>query len=468
MIRAGGRVLARTRSFASARSGVYATIQTLLTNVLILGVNVGTGVITARLLGPDGRGAQAAMVLWPQFLAYALTLGLPSSMLYNLKQFPEKASRLFSASLLIGTPLGILATLVGVVFIPRWITEYPTEVVVFAQWLMLTAPVWLLALVFTYILQAREEFGLYNISRYAQPLITLVALVLLAVFYRLTPLNAAMAYVLAIVPIFLWMLVRLWKIYRPSLWDLRPVLGNLTSYGLRSYGVNLFGPIVAGQLDRVLVVGLLQPSLMGLYVVALSLSRILTALQNAVASVFFSKASGRSTDEVITLVGRAVRVSTTGTLLVALGLGLLGPFVMGLVYGPDFLGAVLVFRILLLEAVLGGATWVLAHAFMALDRPGTVSVMQGVGVGLSVPLLLLLIPRYGLAGAGTALLIATAVRLAGVLISFPLILKKPLPKLWPRLADFTTLLVSSPAPSAAESSAEPPAGPLAKDPEENP
>ncbi len=459
-------MLARTRSLASARSGVYATVQTLLANVLILGVNVGTGVITARLLGPDGRGWQAAMVLWPQFLAYALTLGLPSSMLYNIKQSPEKASRLFSAALLMGTPLGLLATLVGVVFIPRWISEYPTEVAHFAQWLMLTAPVWLLALIFTHILQAREEFGLYNISRYAQPLITLFALVVLAGFYKLTPFNAAMAYVLAIVPIFLWMLVRLWRIYRPSLRNLRSVLGNLTSYGLRSYGVNLFGPIVAGQLDRVLVVGLLQPSLMGLYVVALSLSRILNALQNAVASVFFSKASGRGVDEVISLVGRAVRVSTTGTLLVALGLGLLGPYVLGLVYGPDFLGAVAVFRILLLEAVLGGAAWVLAHAFMSLDRPGIVSVMQGVGVGLSVPLLLVLVPRYGLTGAGTALLVATSVRLVGVLASFPLVLKKPLPKLLPRWTDFTTLLVRSPAPPAAEPETSPES--LTKDPEEHP
>ena len=78
-------MLANLRRMAPLSGGMAATVQTLLANVLILGVNFGTGIITARLLGPVGRGEQAAIILWPQFLAYALTLGLPSAMLYNLR-----------------------------------------------------------------------------------------------------------------------------------------------------------------------------------------------------------------------------------------------------------------------------------------------------------------------------------------------------------------------------------------------
>ena len=79
--------------------------------------------------------------------------------------------------------------------------------------------------------------------------------------------------------------------------------------------------------------------------------------------------------------------------------------------------------ILAIEVVLSGTTWVLAQAFMALGRPGTLTVMQGIGLGLTVPLMLLLIPTYGLEGAGLALLGSTSIRLVFVIVSFPLILK---------------------------------------------
>lgn len=431
-------MIAAFKRTAVLRGGVATVAQNLAANVLILGVNLITGIITARVLGPDGKGAQTAVSLWPQFLAYSLTLGLPSSLLYNLKRAPDQGARDFSASLLLGTVMGFLATGVGIVIIPRWLTDYPTEVIRLAQWSMLLAPLSLLSLVFVHVLQARGEFRHYNAARYLQPVLALSALVFLTFAGWLTPLNAALCYVLPQVPIFLWLLVRLWKIYRPVWSGLRDSFGRLFSYGLRSYGSDLLGPVTS-QIDRVLVAGLLDPAALGLYVVAVSAARMLNALQVAVVSVLFPKASGRGVEEVVALTGRGARVSTLMTLLAATVLALLGPYAMGFVYGREFVEAVTVFRYLLLEAVLGGTAWVLAQAFMALGRPGTVSTMQGIGVGLGVTLMLVLVPRYGLVGAGLALLAATAVRLIFIVVSFRLILHVHAPALWPQRADFAAV-----------------------------
>ncbi len=120
------KALTNLRHAITSRSGVVAIVQTLLANILILGISFGTGIITARVLGPDGRGEQAAIVMWPQFLAYALTLGLPSALLYNLKRHPDAAPRLFAAALLLGTFMGGIATVVGVLLVPHWLTEYST------------------------------------------------------------------------------------------------------------------------------------------------------------------------------------------------------------------------------------------------------------------------------------------------------------------------------------------------------
>lgn len=427
-----------TRTIFASRGGVAASAHTVLANIFLLCFYVGTGIITARVLGPSGRGEQAAIVVWPQAVAYTLTLGLPSALLYNLKRFPAQAAQLFPAALLLGTMMGLLATIAGVIFIPLWLNEYPPEAVRLAQWLMLLAPLVLLHLMFIAALQAREEFSLYNASRYFVPFAALLAVALLALVQSLTPLSASLAYLLPEVPIFLWLLIRLWRSYHPVWQGLSTAFKRLTSYGLRSYGVDVLA-LAVPLLDRALVAGLLAPSIMGLYVVAVSTARILDVFQSAAVSVLFPKASGRPVEEVLTLTGRAAKASTTLTAVAAIGLALLGPWAISLVYGKEFLGAVAVFRILLMELVLAGTIWVLAQAFMAIGKPGIVTVLQVIGVGLTIPLLLVMVPRYGLEGAGLAILIPTAVRFVLVLLSFPLILKVRPPRFWPKYADLREL-----------------------------
>lgn len=420
--------------------GMLATAHTLTVNILILGLNLGTGIITARVLGPDGRGAQAAMQMWPQLLAMALTLGLPTSLVYNLRRYPEKGPQLFSASLCLGTGMGVVAMLTGMVLVPRWLTEYPQEVVRFTQWLMLAAPLALLTISMSNILRAREEFAAFNAVRYLQPVLTLLILVSLVLADGLTPFNAALAYVVPFGPLFLWLVIRLSRTYRPTARGLRAASRSLLSYGVRSYGVDLLGQLVAGRLDRVLVVGLLNPAAMGLYVVAYSLSRTIDAFPAAVAQVILPKAASRPVEEVVALIGRGVRVSTSLSLLAGVVLAVLGPWALELVYGREFLSAVPIFRLLMAEVVLSGATWVLAQAFMASDKPGMVSIMQGIGVALTVPLLLVLVPRYGLMGAGSAVLISTAIRFTFAMASFPITLGTRPPRLWPRWDDFSALI----------------------------
>jgi O-antigen/teichoic acid export membrane protein len=434
------RVLAGIRRTVPLRGGVAATVQTVMVNVLVLGLNFGTGVITARALGPDGRGVQAAMQMWPRIMAIALTLGLPTALLYNLRHYPERGPRLFLAALLMGTGLGLLATLAGITLIPHWLTKYSPEVVRSAQWFMVFSTPILLIAAFQSVQRARQEFTAFNAIRFLLPMLTLLILALLALLNRLTPFNATLAYMLPYVPVLLWLTVRLWRTYRPTLRGLRDPFRSLTSYGIRVYGADILGQLAAGQIDRVLVVGFLNPAAMGLYVVAYGLSRTLDVFPVALAQVVLPKAASRSVEEVVALIGRGVRVSTTVAILAASLLAILGPWALQVVYGQEFLQAVHVFRLLLAEAVLSGATLVLAQAFMASNRPGITSIMQGVGLSLNLPLLVVLVPRYGLVGAGLAVLISTTVRFVFAVVNYPIVLRVRPPRLRPRWSDFTSIV----------------------------
>jgi O-antigen/teichoic acid export membrane protein len=106
-----------------------------------------------------------------------------------------------------------------------------------------------------------------------------------------------------------------------------------------------------------------------------------------------------------------------------------GPLAIHVMYGARFAAAVPVFRILLVEVVLGGATWILVQAYMAVGRPGVVTTLQACGLALSVPLMVVLIPRFGLVGAALALLISTSVRLILTVAGYRRLLRVPIPPL---------------------------------------
>ena len=435
----GLRPLERLKWVLDARSGASATALTLASSAFILVLNLGTGVISARLLGPEGRGELAAIVMWPQFFAFTLTLGLPSSLLYNLKCFPEKARELYSITLLSSAVMGALAIAAGFLIIPYRLVSYSPELVRFAQAAMVTAPIALLFVVLSSALLARHEFFLYNLIRLLNPLIVLVVMLGLMAAGSLTPHTAAIATLAAAVPIVVWMMLRFWWLYPPIGTGLQWASQQVISYGLRGYGADLLGTLT-DQVDKVVVVGLLDPSMMGIYVVAVSFAQILNVFPTAVVTVLFPKSSGRSTEEVVTVTGRAARLNGISSVLAGAAVALLAPWIVGRVFGADYVAAVPVLRILLLEGVLRGTIWILAQAFMALDKPGMVSALQGAGLCLAAPLLLLLVPRYGLLGAGSALLLATTIRLLLVLACFPLILRTRPPSLRPRWGEVDLLL----------------------------
>jgi O-antigen/teichoic acid export membrane protein len=367
-----------------------------------------------------------------------MTLGLPTALLYNFKLRPQDKAKFFTAALLMGTGLGFLASLLGIFFLPRWLSQYSPEVIHTAQWFMVIAPVLLLGTILGAALEAEGEFTFANQLRYLQPLMTLIVLSGLVWAEVLTPLTAGLAYLLPTLPLLIWILAYLRRRFSLSWLELGSSCKRLISYGLRSYGVDLLGTLSA-QIGQAMVVSLLTPADMGIYVIALSLSRMLDVLQSSIITVLLPKTAARPVKEIVKLTGRLARISLLLTLLATILIIILAPILLPLLYGQEFLKALLVLRILLIEVTIGGTLWVLAQAFMAAGRPGIVTILQSLGLGLSIPLLLFFIPMYGFVGAGLALLCSTIVRFICVLICYPLILKVPPPNLLVTVEDWRFL-----------------------------
>src|SRR5690606_12746736 len=146
--------------------------------------------------------------------------------------------------------------------------------------------------------------------------------------------------------------------------------------------------------------------------VVFSLSRLFNVVQSAITNVVFPKVTGRSKEEIIGTTGTAFRLSLMAMLLLIIPVIVLGRFFLGLLFGTEFLEASTTFYILCIECVLGGGSWILTSSFNAIGRPGLVLIRQLVALAVTIGMMYVLIPLFGLEGVALALLVGGVVRMA--------------------------------------------------------
>ena len=307
------------RRFLSAKSGIMVIIQTACANLAVQGVNLLCGIITARSLGADGRGLLAGIIMWPQFLAYGMTMGIPIASLYWLKRRRDISSELAGAGLLLTAAFGLLAALVGAVILPYSLHTYPAAAIHLARLWILVTPLELLAVTLICQALAADAFSKYNVYRFLSPFSVLIVLAIEKTLGRLTYSSAAFAYLLGGTPATIWTARWAWRYFRPTLRSPVAAARLLLSYGVRAWGADLLGT-VATQVDRVLVVGLLNPEMMGLYVIAQSAAGVLAFIPTAVSPITMPRSTNLSTGDTVALTGRAARATLCLMLLASLPL----------------------------------------------------------------------------------------------------------------------------------------------------
>ena len=427
-------LLAAAKAVFTGRNNSAAALQSLATKVIVLGLNAATSIVVARALKPAGRGEMSAIIMWPGFFATLLTLGLPSSLTYNLRRHPARAPETIGAATILTLLLGLITGILGFVALPMWLTKYSTGDIVHARWMLLATPLGLIPLCGRAALEARGDFFSSNLSLWSAPFLTLIGLFALAVTGHVTPLLSGLAYVLAAIPPAGFLVARVYQSYQVRFAKIRESLRNLLHFGLRAWGIDLLNALAVSE--QVLVVHFLSPADMGTYVVAASLARMLSIFQTSAVIVLFPRIAARSTTEVIELTGFTLRVTTSCAIAAAVAAGAIGPMLLRSIYGASYAeGGVGVFRLLLAEVVLSGATQVLAQAYLALGKPGTVTAVQTLGVGIGLVIMPALIKEFGSLGAPMALLVSSVIRLAAILLSFRLFLKIAPPHISPKRED---------------------------------
>lgn len=421
------------------KASAATVVQTIGSRFAIIGLNAVTGILTARLLAPEGRGELAAIGIWPGLVAALTTLGLPTALIYHGRREPLRLGPLTASALVLSAIASLGGTAIAWALVPSWLRHHPPEVILATRLCLYSTVLSSMTLVARAACEARGDFRSSNFTQMAAPVVTILGLVGFAVTGYLTPVTAAFAYVSSTVPVLIWLLVALRAHHPLALVAPRANWRQLLQYGARSYGMDLFGALSL-YLDQALVVGLLPPAAMGIYAVALSLARIISAVHFGTATLMMPAVVGYPTDMLTAAIARSARMATVVGAVIGLAIVAAGPVLVALVYGTAYAAVGSLLPILVLDTIISGATWVLMQGVLAAGRPGIVTTTQFAALALSVPLFLVLVPAAGPRGAAIAMVTVSIVRLVMVLASYRLWLGAPLPRIWLQRTDLADIV----------------------------
>ncbi len=374
------------------------------------------------------------MTIWPVVLCGLFTAGVPVALRYHVARSPERGEQLLSTGLVYGIGLGVCASVAGLFFIPFWLSKYDSHVVRFAQLLMVLSPAVMVSYILQAFLEARGDFRQANFIVYVPSVTTLVALLILIASHHMSPYTSSLSYAIPPVLLTVWRTLAIRASIRFPISNFVALSRDLFSYGMRAFGIDLLSTLSL-QVDQALVAKFLIAADLGIYTVALTISRLLNTVSSSLNVVLFPRASALEHDAALALVARGARLTLAATGSCAVLLAFVVPWILPLVYGPAFASSARIAQVLLIEVTIGSTVIVLAQAFLSTGRPAIVTSLQAVGLLATVPLMLVCIPRFGLLGAAVALLGSTTLRLIFVLACYPLLLKRPPPSLLLRVDD---------------------------------
>lgn len=378
-----------------------------------MGTAGAASILAARLLGPQGRGQLAAIVVWVALAATLGDLGISQACSYYSAKRPREAGMITGTAIALSIAA---AAILLALFQPFGSRIFGRELAGAARFYLFSVPVSMATTCLTTMMLGLGYFRRFNLIKMVQAAGYLAGIgsawamgsadvggILNGIlFFQVVAAVAALCCAVTVVPFATW---------GASVAMARELL----SYGFRTYAGNLFW-LANGRLDQALLAWLAPIQDLGVYAVAVSYSGLLFGISGAVATVTFSRAArARSVEAGRLELWRGLRLLGALTLPLAAVMAWLSRYAITTVYGKAFADACLPANILLLGGLFLGVNYVSSNCMRADGRPGSPGLAEAGGLIVTVAALPFAIPRWGITGAAwvsVASYAVTAVTLA--------------------------------------------------------
>lgn len=421
---------------ASRPPFLRSAATTYATNIAVAVLSFGSVLVTARVLGAEGRGSVAFLTAVALLTSGFATMGIWQAAANLAAREPNLTRSLAGTSLALSAALGALtAGLVALLIVTFPAVGGGSDPELIA--LVLAAiPVLVLQPCLDQLLRAHYLFTLSNVAWLLQPLTNLVVNGALAAVGALTVGTAVATWIAG------WLLT-----ITLLAWGVRSRLGGfgrfdralarrMLGFGLKTHAGRL---MLLGnyRLDQWILGGIAGPRELGLYSVAVSWLDALFFLPTALTLVQrpdLVRASPREARRQASIVFRGTFLIT---FVLAVGMVALAPFLCVTVFGDSFSGSVGMLRVLTVGAFGIVALKLLGNALTAQRKPMLETAAIGVAFVFTVALDVVLIPAHGGLGAAVASSVAYTVGGVAVALIFTGALSGRLGDLVPRGVELT-------------------------------
>jgi len=368
--------------------------STLITNVVIQACTVVQGILIARLLGPVGRGQFAAAILWPGLFAAMGGMGVSVALARRAGRAHDLARVIRTGwllTLLTGTVAAVLCAAAIPWLLPGNDTVVRNAAYVFVPFIIFNQ----ISLAMIAIDQGAGWFAQMNWTRLiVNPVYLLFVVVLWFTGVRsvgwfvigLLVANAAVAFARV------GLAVQRAPFPGP-MEPLNAVFREALPYGL----AGLLGPL-AQSADKALLFYLLGTTQLGFYAVALTAASVVNSLAGAAGTVSFGMSTQVKDREGFDRVARMFRFTAWTWLLAGLGVAVIIPIVLPLLYGAVFRPAIWPAILLIPAAALTGQASILEESMRAQGRAFVGLEARAAGLVVMIALGWLLAPVIGIYG----------------------------------------------------------------------
>jgi O-antigen/teichoic acid export membrane protein len=389
----GGGTRERLRSDATLAVATGFAVQAVL---------VVTGALLARMLGPDGRGYLAALILWPLVISQLGNLGIPSALTYSIARDPSASRALARLGLSFAIPQALLLAAFQALWLLLVLHGDPAEVRA-AGWLTLALVPAMLAHQYGLgLLQGHLRLRLFNGLRFLPWLLYALGVTALFAFGER-----------AIMPVIGVLLAAyctsgssaLISGLRFSRGEQSPSVDRrfLVSFGLRGL-LSSISAVDVLRPDQVVLALFLSPSALGLYVVGLAFTNLPYFVAKSVGLITFPWVASATEKADARRTMWSLFWLTTGIAVVLVaGLCASAHWLVPFFFGGRFSGAVTVTYIVLPGTVFLSARRVLSEGLKGRGYPLAGTLGELLSLAWVALALALFVPLWGIYGAAVSL-----------------------------------------------------------------
>jgi len=409
-----------------------------------MGLGLCTGIITARALGPEGRGIFSLVALFPASVVTLSKLGQGVASVYFIRRERGDPGQIASNDLALAIVVGTVLTCLALALSPTLLSSVLRGVPFWALAVMLPMIPVLLTESYLYgVLQATDRFRVYNTRLLSESVLMLAGMAIVLLGLRLGLRGALVVVVCIRIIMAVWVVA---TIHRTSPLKRRFDAGlfrRMIRYGLKSH-VQIIASHFHFKADIYLLAYFLDPAQVAFYVIAARFAEHMMYVPQSLGLALFPRLAASEVDRAHELTATACRQTVAVTALLALAITLVGPVLIVSWYGQAFAPAAEPIGYVAAGIVMMSLYVLLSRNFTSRDKQQVNIVAAYLALGGNLSLNIFLIPAYGIVGAAVATMIsyATAALLllafflydSGLPLRDVVVLKRRDVQMWRRLA----------------------------------